>query len=58
MNNKNWTGNEKTVFSTLGASSHSIEEREKHDFYATPPEAVKMLLELEVMELKKISLIM
>jgi hypothetical protein len=36
-----------TVFSTIGASSHSKDEREKHDYYATHPSAAKMLLELE-----------
>lgn len=32
---------------TLGASSHSIEEREKHDYYATEPYAVELLLKEE-----------
>ena len=32
---KDWTGNKKSVFTSLGASSHAIEEREKHDYYAT-----------------------
>lgn len=35
------------VFITLGASNHCEEEREKHDYYATEPRAVEMLLELE-----------
>lgn len=29
-------GNSKTVFSMLGASNHSKEEREYNDWYATP----------------------
>ena len=37
----------KKIFSTLGASSHSLAEREKDDYYATEPKAVEMLLELE-----------
>lgn len=37
----------KKVFSTLGASSHSAGERQKHDFYATDPKAIKWLLKLE-----------
>jgi hypothetical protein len=37
----------KKVFSPLGASSHSLTEREKHDYYATEPKALEMLLELE-----------
>lgn len=44
---QDWTGNSKSVYSTMGASTHSVEEREIDDYYATPPEAVEMLLELE-----------
>lgn len=32
---------------TLGASNHTEKEREKHDYYATEPKAVKLLLEKE-----------
>lgn len=35
------------VYTTLGASNHVPEEREKYDYYATDPEAVEMLLEME-----------
>lgn len=34
---KDWTGNKRTTFATLGASNHSMHEREQHDFYATHP---------------------
>lgn len=44
---KDWVGNNKAIFTCNGASNHSEEEREKHDFYATEPKAVEMLLELE-----------
>ncbi len=44
---KDWTGNNKAVFSTLGATSHSKGERQKHDFYATDPKAIEWLLKLE-----------
>lgn len=44
---KDWKGNKKSVFATLGASSHSETERQKHDFYATDPKAIKWLLKLE-----------
>ena len=37
----------KNVFTTLGASNHSLAEREKHDYYATDPKAMELLLELE-----------
>ncbi len=37
----------KAVYTTLGASSHSKGEREVNDYYATPPNAVEMLLQLE-----------
>jgi len=44
MTNKDWTGNRRTVFATLGASSHANHEREKNDYYATDPAAVAPLL--------------
>lgn len=40
---KDWTGNRGSMFSTLGASNHSQEERSKHDYYATDPIAIDML---------------
>ena len=43
--NSNWTGNNKTVFSQLGASNHSEKERETHDYYATDSVAIDKLLE-------------
>ena len=45
--NKDWTGNSKATFSTMGASSHSEHERETNDYYATDPKAIKLLLEKE-----------
>lgn len=36
-----------SVFTTLGASNHSKGERQEHDYYATEPRAVELLLELE-----------
>ena len=47
MSNKDWTGNSNSIYKTLGASNHTEEEREQHDFYATEPKATKLLLELE-----------
>lgn len=40
---KDWIGNKRSVFATLGASNHSKEERETHDFYATDPVAIDKL---------------
>ena len=40
---KDWTGNKKSVFTTLGASNHSDKERETHDYYATDPLAIDKL---------------
>ena len=40
---KDWTGNGKSTFVTLGASNHTDKEREKHDFYATDPIAIDKL---------------
>lgn len=44
---KDWTGNEKSIYVTLGASNHSESKRADLDYYATDPEAVKKLLEVE-----------
>lgn len=44
---KDWTGNKKATFSTLGASNHSDQERAEHDYYATEPKAIDCLLEVE-----------
>lgn len=44
---KDWTGNNKAPFACNGVSNHSGQEREQHDFYATDPEALKLLLNLE-----------
>lgn len=45
--NKDWIGNSRSVYSTLGASSHTEEDRETHDYYATDPKASELLLEIE-----------
>lgn len=45
--NKDWTGNSKSIYTTLGASNHTAENRDEFDFYATDPSAAKMLLEIE-----------
>lgn len=37
------TRNSKSVFSTIGASSHSNYEREKNDYYSTDPLAIRLL---------------
>lgn len=42
---KDWTGNKKTTFLTLGASNHSEEERETNDYYATDPHALEIFLD-------------
>ncbi len=50
MNKKDWSGNNKSVFQALGASSHSEFEREENDFYATPEIATELLLKLETFQ--------
>ena len=35
------------VFTSLGASNHSIGTRQEDDYYATEPRAVELLMELE-----------
>jgi hypothetical protein len=48
---KDWKGNKKSVFTTLGASAHAVEDRQVHDYYSTPPQATELLLELETFNL-------
>lgn len=48
---KDWTGNIKSTFTTLGASNHSETEREANDFYATDPKALELLLKYETFDL-------
>lgn len=44
---RDWKGNAKSIFVTLGASNHSMSQREPNDYYATEPKAVEMLCDLE-----------
>jgi len=41
---KDWTGNNKSIYTTLGASNHTEKEREENDYYATEPVAIDVLL--------------
>ena len=47
---KDWTGNKKTTFVTLGASNHTNHERAEHDYYATEPKAADLICEVEQFE--------
>lgn len=44
---KDWKGNSKSTFVTLGASSHSEHERQSEDYYATESLATEWLCKLE-----------
>lgn len=44
---KDWVGDTNSIFATLGANNHIEEEREEHDYYATDPKAMELLLEIE-----------
>ena len=44
---RDWIGNKRTVYTTLGASNHTDKDREQHDFYATEPKAIELLLKRE-----------
>ena len=44
---QDWTGDSNSIFKTLGASSHTEKERQKHDYYATEPKAIELLLKME-----------
>lgn len=43
---KDWTGNKKTTFATLGASNHCEHDRAEHDFYSTDPTALEIFLKV------------
>lgn len=47
IDTKDWIGNSKSTFATLGASNHTLHNRADRDFYATPPEATRKLLDVE-----------
>lgn len=42
-----WKGNKNSTWVTLGASNHSLGERQKEDYYATEPAATEWLCKLE-----------
>lgn len=44
---KDWKGNAKSIFAQLGASSHSSDERQSQDYYATDPMAAELLQQIE-----------
>ena len=44
---KDWTGNNKAIYTCIGASNHALEERQEEDYYATDPKAAELLLEVE-----------
>ena len=44
---KDWKGNKKSTFSTIGSNAHSDNEREKNDYYATDPKVIEKLFEVE-----------
>ena len=44
---KDWIGNQRSVFGTMGASNHANKERQMEDYYATDPKAIDILLQCE-----------
>lgn len=40
---RDWTGNYNSTFKCLGATTHCLQEREIHDYYATDPSAIDKL---------------
>ena len=45
--NKDWVGDFRSIYRTIGASNHANDTRQPHDFYATEPKAVELLLQEE-----------
>ena len=50
MSNKDWIGNSKSIYTTLGASNHTDKQRQNEDYYATDPIAAELLLDVENFE--------
>lgn len=48
MTKKDWIGNSKSAFATLGARNIALSERASNDYYATDPKAAWLLMEQEV----------
>lgn len=44
MKEKDWTSNKESIFRALGASNHTSNDRQQHDYYATDPRAMELLL--------------
>lgn len=44
LESRDWTGNQNSIYTTLGASNHTDKERQQHDYYATEPKAMELLL--------------
>ena len=53
---KDWSGNKPTAFVQMGASNHSLLEREENDFYATEPSAIDDLLSVETFSKKHLGM--
>ena len=44
---KDWIGNNRSIFTQLGAKNYAQKERETNDYYATEPKALELLLDIE-----------
>ena len=44
---KNLKSKKNSVFTTMGASNHTVSTRQSHDYYATEPKAAELLLSVE-----------
>ena len=42
---KDWTGNSRSAHATLGARNYAMNERQKHDYYATEPKALELIID-------------
>ena len=42
---EDWKGNSKSIYVTMGASNHSLKERQNEDYYATDPKALEIFLD-------------
>lgn len=46
MSNKDWVGGTNSIYTTLGASNHTSDDRADGDYYATDPKAIDALMKI------------
>lgn len=42
---KDWNGNSRSSMAILGARNYALNERQEHDYYATEPKALELIID-------------